>query len=48
MFDGKAAGSLSEANASEVFYFVASFEGTGDDTPTAASLRHGDRDRRAL
>lgn len=48
MFDGEATGSLSEVNASEVFYFVARFEGTADDAPTTASLRDADRDLRAL
>ena len=48
VFEGEAEGSLSEANASEVFYLVARFEGTSDDTPTKASLRDADRDLRAL
>ena len=48
VFDGEDAGSLSEANASEVFYLVARFEGTADDTPTKISLRDADRDFRAL
>jgi len=48
VFDGEATGSLSEVNASEVFYFVARFEGTADDAPTTASLRDADRDLRAL
>lgn len=41
------AGYLAEANASEVFYLVARFEGNGDE-PTAATLRTADRDLRAL
>ncbi|WP_135855407.1 PIN domain-containing protein [Halorussus salinus] len=48
VFDGDAEGYLAEANASEVFYLVARFEGTDDDTPTDASLRTADRDVRAL
>lgn len=44
VFEGKATGSLSEANASEVFYLVARFEGTADDKLTKASLRVADRD----
>ena len=46
VFSGEANGSLTETNASEVFYLVARFEGT-DDTPTDASLRDADRDIRA-
>ncbi|MBX0288263.1 PIN domain-containing protein [Haloarcula salinisoli] len=41
-------GYLSEANASEVYYLVARFEGTADEEPTAASLRTADRDLRTL
>jgi predicted nucleic acid-binding protein len=48
VFDGTADGYLAEANASEVFYLVARFEGTGNDVPTEASLRTADRDIRAL
>ena len=48
VFDGEATGSLSKANASEVFHLVARFEGTADDAPTTASLRDADRDLRAL
>lgn len=48
VFEDETEGSLSEANASEVFYLVARFEGTTDDTPTKASLRDADRDLRAL
>jgi predicted nucleic acid-binding protein len=48
VFEGETVGSLAEANASEVFYLVARFEGTADDTPTKASLRDADRDLRAL
>lgn len=48
VFEGETEGSLTEANASEVFYLVARFEGTTDDTPTKASLRDADRDLRAL
>jgi len=48
VFEGETAGSLSEANASEVLYLVVRFEGTVDDKPTKASLRDADRDLRAL
>jgi len=48
VFDGDAEGYLAEANASEVFYLVARFEGTDNDAPTDASLRTADRDVRAL
>lgn len=48
VFNGDAEGSLSEANASEVLYLVARFEGTLKDTPTTASFRTADRDLRAL
>lgn len=48
VFENETEGSLSEANASEVFYLVARFEGTDDDKPTKASLRDADRDLRAL
>lgn len=48
VFEGEVEGSLSEANASEVLYLVARFEGTTDDKPTKASLRDADRDLRAL
>ena len=47
IFTDSADGFLTEANASEVFYLVARFEGT-DDVPTDASLREADRDIRAL
>ena len=47
VFSGEADGFLTEANASEVFYLVARFEGA-DETPTDASLREADRDIRAL
>ena len=47
VFIGEADGLLAEMNASEVFYLVARFEGTGD-APTTASLREADRDLRAL
>ena len=47
VFEGEIEGSLSEANASEVFYLVARFEGN-HDTPTKSSLRVADRDLRAL
>ncbi len=47
VFTGEADGLLAETNASEVFYLVARFEGTGK-APTAASLREADRDLRAL
>ncbi|WP_254840946.1 PIN domain-containing protein [Natronomonas marina] len=47
VFTGSSDGFLTEANASEVFYLVARFEGV-DDTPTDASLRDADRDVRAL
>lgn len=46
--DGAVSGWLAEANASEVFYLLARFEGTTDDEPTTASLRIADRDVRAL
>ncbi len=45
---GDIEGYLAEANASEVYYLVARFEGTADDEPTAASLRTADRDIRTL
>jgi len=48
VFETTAEGYLAEANASEVFYLVARFEGTDGDTPTDASLRTADRDLRAL
>ncbi|MFC4451100.1 PIN domain-containing protein [Halorussus aquaticus] len=48
VFETAAEGYLAEANASEVFYLVARFEGTDDDTPTDASLLAADRDLRAL
>jgi len=48
VFEGGSEGYLAEANASEVFYLVARFEGAESDTPTDASLRVADRDIRAL
>ncbi|MDS0220072.1 PIN domain-containing protein [Haloarcula sp. S1AR25-5A] len=45
---GDANGLLATANATEVYYLVARFEGTADDTPTTASLRTADRDIRTL
>ena len=48
VFEDDAEGSLSEVNASEVYYLVARFEGTVDDKPTKASFRDADRDLRAL
>ena len=48
VFEGGSEGYLAEANASEVFYLVAGFEGDERDTPTPASLRVADRDIRAL
>ncbi|AGB30034.1 hypothetical protein C488_19237 [Natrinema pellirubrum DSM 15624] len=48
VFAGDVDGLLTEANASEVFYLVARFEGTDDGTPTADSFRVADRDLRAL
>lgn len=48
VFETAVEGYLAEANASEVFYLVARFEGTDDDTLTDASLRTADRDLRAL
>jgi len=48
VFDGAAEGYLAEANASEVFYLVARFEGTDGEAPTDASRRAADRDIRAL
>jgi predicted nucleic acid-binding protein len=47
-FDGDADGYLAAANASEVFYLVARFEGSDEREPTRASLRVADRDVRAL
>lgn len=47
VFDGERDGYLAEANASEVLYLVARFEGDGD-SPTEESLRVADRDVRAL
>ncbi len=44
----EAEGYLSGANASEVFYLVARFEGTAEDEPTPESLRVADRDVRTL
>jgi predicted nucleic acid-binding protein len=41
-------GLLSGANASEVYYLVARFEGTAEDEPTTESLRTADRDLRTL
>jgi ribonuclease VapC len=46
--DGDATGLLANANATEVFYLVARFEGTHADDPTTVSLRTADRDVRAL
>jgi predicted nucleic acid-binding protein len=43
-----ARGYLAEANASEVYYLIARFEGTDDERPTRESLRTADRDLRAL
>lgn len=40
-------GAIAEANASEVFYLVARFEGA-NEKPTAESLRVADRDIRTL
>ncbi|UPM41825.1 PIN domain-containing protein [Halocatena salina] len=48
VFTGNGEGVLSETNASEVFYLVARFEGTAEETPTTDSLRLADRDIRAL
>ncbi|AQL44869.1 VapC toxin family PIN domain ribonuclease (plasmid) [Halorientalis sp. IM1011] len=45
---GAVRGLLSATNASEVYYLVARFEGTGDDEPTPESLRTADRDLRTL
>lgn len=47
VFTGSADGFLTEANASEVFYLIARFEGVSD-APTETSLREADRDLRAL
>jgi predicted nucleic acid-binding protein len=47
VFQGNAEGRLTEANAAEVFYLIARFEGE-DDEPTNESLREADRDIRAL
>jgi ribonuclease VapC len=46
--DGDATGLVANANATEVCYLVARFEGTGADVPTTESLRTADRDVRAL
>lgn len=46
--DDGAEGLLAELNASELYYLVARFEGTGDGTPTPESLRAADRDVRSL
>ncbi len=48
VFAGETDGFLAEANASEVFYLVARFEGTDAETPTTDSFRVADRDLRAL
>ncbi|QCC58915.1 PIN domain-containing protein [Natrinema thermotolerans] len=48
VFAGDADGFLADANASEVFYLVARFEGANDGTPTTHSFRVADRDLRAL
>lgn len=45
--NGAADGLLAEANAAEVFYLIARFEGV-DDKPTTDSLRTADRDVRSL
>ncbi|WP_424019980.1 PIN domain-containing protein (plasmid) [Halorientalis pallida] len=45
---GDARGLLAGANASEVYYLVARFEGTADDEPTPDSRRAADRDLRTL
>lgn len=45
---GEAEGYLAEANASEVYYLVARFEGTADEQPTTKSLRVADRDLRTF
>ena len=45
---GDAEGVLAAMNASEVYYLVARYEGTREDTPTSASLRTADRDIRTL
>jgi predicted nucleic acid-binding protein len=47
VFQGDAEGRLTEANASEIFYLIARFEGD-DGEPTDKSLREADRDIRAL
>jgi predicted nucleic acid-binding protein len=48
VFSGDANGFLAEANASEVFYLVARFEGTDAEVPTTDSFRIADRDLRAI
>ena len=48
VFDGDVDGFLTEANAAEVFYLVARFEGSDDGTPTTDSFRVADRDLRAI
>jgi predicted nucleic acid-binding protein len=45
---GDADGLLSETNASEVYYLVARYEGTAEETPTSGSLLAADRDIRTL
>jgi predicted nucleic acid-binding protein len=48
VFAGDADGVLAEANASEVFYLIARFEGTDTESPTPDSFRTADRDLRAI
>jgi predicted nucleic acid-binding protein len=45
---GDATGAVASANATEIFYLVARFEGTDADEPTTASLRTADRDVRTF
>jgi predicted nucleic acid-binding protein len=45
---GDADGLLSETTASEVYYLVAQYEGTAEETSTSGSLRAADRDIRTL
>ncbi|MDQ2054314.1 PIN domain-containing protein [Halobellus sp. H-GB7] len=48
VFAGGVPGRIAEANASEIFYLIARFEGTDEGKPTKESLREADRDLRAL
>ncbi|WP_256289638.1 type II toxin-antitoxin system VapC family toxin [Halobellus inordinatus] len=48
VFAGGVPGRIAEANASEIFYLIARFEGTDEGKPTKESLRESDRDLRTL